>query len=169
MIFITGQPPLSLTHYKSKNQEIWNLQQSPKLLSEKKNSAAANCRSILTTTLPSGIRTPKRCSRREFLGLYLIGNPKDKFELDYNEEIMPKAGASVPPVNWLSSTREFGSSTVPRSRRTSLNISREGWLPGEKNHWIITPVLGLNSSANSLAFSLTYLPQRADFILCVLT
>lgn len=30
-------------------------------------------------------------SRREFLGLYLFGNPKDKFELDYNEEIMLKA------------------------------------------------------------------------------
>ena len=26
----------------------------------------------------------KKMSRREFLGLYLIGNPKDKFELDYN-------------------------------------------------------------------------------------
>ncbi len=33
----------------------------------------------------------KKMSRREFLGLYLIGNPKDKFELDYNEEIMLKA------------------------------------------------------------------------------
>ena len=33
----------------------------------------------------------KKMSRREFLGLYLFGNPKDKFELDYNEEIMLKA------------------------------------------------------------------------------
>lgn len=33
----------------------------------------------------------KKMSRREFLGLYLIGSPKDKFELDYNEEIMLKA------------------------------------------------------------------------------
>lgn len=33
----------------------------------------------------------KKMSRREFLGLYLIGNPKDKFELEYNEEIMLKA------------------------------------------------------------------------------
>ena len=33
----------------------------------------------------------KKMSRREFLGLYLIGNPKDRFELDYNEEIMLKA------------------------------------------------------------------------------
>lgn len=33
----------------------------------------------------------KKMSRREFLGLYLIGKPKDKFELDYNEEIMLKA------------------------------------------------------------------------------
>ena len=33
----------------------------------------------------------KKMSRREFLGLYLIGNPKNKFELDYNEEIMLKA------------------------------------------------------------------------------
>ncbi len=32
----------------------------------------------------------KKMSRREFLGLYLIGNPKDRFELDYNEEIMLK-------------------------------------------------------------------------------
>lgn len=27
----------------------------------------------------------KKMSRREFLGLYLFGNPKNKFELDYNE------------------------------------------------------------------------------------
>ncbi len=33
----------------------------------------------------------KKMSRREFLGLYLFGNPKNKFELDYNEEIMLKA------------------------------------------------------------------------------
>lgn len=33
----------------------------------------------------------KKMSRREFLGLYLIGKPKDKFKLDYNEEIMHKA------------------------------------------------------------------------------
>lgn len=33
----------------------------------------------------------KKMSRREFLGLYLIGKPKDKFELDYNEEILLKA------------------------------------------------------------------------------
>lgn len=33
----------------------------------------------------------KKMSRREFLGLYLIGKPKDNFELDYNEEIMLKA------------------------------------------------------------------------------
>lgn len=33
----------------------------------------------------------KKMSRREFLGRYLFGNPKDMFELDYNEEIMLKA------------------------------------------------------------------------------
>ncbi len=33
----------------------------------------------------------KKMSRREFLGLYLYGEPKDRFERDYNEEIMLKA------------------------------------------------------------------------------
>ncbi len=32
----------------------------------------------------------KKMSRREFLGLYLYGEPKDHFEHDYNEEIMLK-------------------------------------------------------------------------------
>ena len=33
----------------------------------------------------------KKMSRREFLGLYLYDEPKDRFERDYNEEIMLKA------------------------------------------------------------------------------
>ena len=33
----------------------------------------------------------KKMSRREFLGLYLYGEPKDRFEREYNEEIMLKA------------------------------------------------------------------------------
>lgn len=33
----------------------------------------------------------KKMSRREFLGLYLYGEPKDKFEMEYNEEIRVKA------------------------------------------------------------------------------
>ena len=66
----------------------------------------------------------KKMSRREFLGLYLIGNPKDRFELDYNEEIMLKARASELPVNLQSSTRNSASLTAPRNRRTFLSISR---------------------------------------------
>ncbi len=66
----------------------------------------------------------KKMSRREFLGLYLIGNPKDRFELDYNEEIMLKPGVSELPVNLQSSTRNSDFLTGPRSRRTFLNISR---------------------------------------------
>lgn len=33
----------------------------------------------------------KKMSRREFLGLYLIAEPQDKFEMDYNEAILIKA------------------------------------------------------------------------------
>lgn len=33
----------------------------------------------------------KKMSRWEFLGLYLYGEPKDRFEHDYNDEIMLKA------------------------------------------------------------------------------
>lgn len=33
----------------------------------------------------------KKKSRWKFLGLYLYGEPKDRFEHDYNEEIMLKA------------------------------------------------------------------------------
>ena len=33
----------------------------------------------------------KKMSRREFLGLYLYGEPKDQFEVEYNEEIRVKA------------------------------------------------------------------------------
>lgn len=66
----------------------------------------------------------KKMSRREFLGLYLFGNPKNKFELDYTRKSCSKPVAYEPPVSWLSSTRSSVSSTAPRNRRTSLNISR---------------------------------------------
>ncbi len=66
----------------------------------------------------------KKMSRREFLGLYLFGNPKDKFELDYNEEILLKAQVSVQPVNLQSSMKSSASSTAPRNKRIFWNISR---------------------------------------------
>ena len=66
----------------------------------------------------------KKMSRREFLGLYLIGNPKDKFELDYNEEIMLKARGIRATRELAIINEEFGLSTAPRSSRTSLNTSR---------------------------------------------
>ena len=66
----------------------------------------------------------KKMSRREFLDLYLFGNPKDKFELDYNEEILLQAQVSVQPVNLQSSMKSSASSTAPRNKRIFWNISR---------------------------------------------
>ena len=61
----------------------------------------------------------KKMSRRD-----LFGNPKDKFELDYNEEILLKAQVSVQPVNLQSSMKSSASSTAPRNKRIFWNISR---------------------------------------------
>ena len=63
----------------------------------------------------------KMSSRREFLGLYLIGNPSDKFELDYNEEIMLKArGIRATPRELAIINEEFGFRPHQETGRTFL-------------------------------------------------
>lgn len=66
----------------------------------------------------------KKMSRREFLGLYLFGNPKDKFELDYNEEILLKARGIRATRELAIINEEFGFLDRTKKQQTSLNISR---------------------------------------------
>ena len=64
----------------------------------------------------------KKMSRREFLGLYLIGNPKDKFELDYNEEIMLKArGIGKMLTHKNVATTQIYAEVVNQKKRDAAN------------------------------------------------
>lgn len=57
----------------------------------------------------------KKMSRREFLGLYLYAEPKDKFEVDYNEEIMLKARGIRAKRELAIINEEFG--VLDRSKK----------------------------------------------------
>ena len=59
----------------------------------------------------------KKMSRREFLGLYLYAEPKDKFEVDYNEEIMLKARGIRAKRELAIINEEFG--FLDRSKKES--------------------------------------------------
>ena len=50
----------------------------------------------------------KKMSRREFLGLYLIAEPQDKFEMDYNEAILIKARGIRAQREMAIINEEFG-------------------------------------------------------------
>lgn len=50
----------------------------------------------------------KKMSRREFLGMYIYAEPKDKFEADYNEEIMLKARGICAKRELAIINEEFG-------------------------------------------------------------
>ena len=54
----------------------------------------------------------KKMSRREFLGLYLIAEPQDKFEMDYNEAILIKARGIRAQREMAIINEEFGLSLI---------------------------------------------------------
>lgn len=79
----------------------------------------------------------KKMSRREFLGLYLIAEPQDKFEIDYNEAILINARGIRAQREMAIINEEFG--VIDKTKKhATLPLSKDALsYCGESNRELV--------------------------------
>ena len=103
------------------------------------------------------VRHPKtgKPTRREYLGIYIYADPKDKFETEFNKTMLRNAELSSAAEPKPSSTRNTAFSTATVARRASLNTSAQRWRTTTISGTGTQPTSTLKSIAAEAAPSMT--------------